>query len=134
VAQGGGTYGSTASSATFQNDDYFSGTGIITVPSLGVQGDYDNNTVVDAADYVLWRRLNPATGVQLQNEVTGVSPGDVANDDYEAWRARFGNTSGAGAGSGSSLGGGAAVPEPSTLGLLLLALTALFGGSRARRS
>ena len=31
VAQGPGTYGSTLSSATFQNDEYFSGTGIVTV-------------------------------------------------------------------------------------------------------
>lgn len=31
ATQGPGTYGSTASTATFQNDEYFSGTGIITV-------------------------------------------------------------------------------------------------------
>jgi autotransporter-associated beta strand protein len=130
VAQASGTYGSTASTATFQNDEYFSGTGIITVPSLGVQGDYDNNTVVDAADYVLWRRLNPATGVQLQNEVTGVSPGDVANDDYDAWRARFGNVSGAGAGSG--LGGAEGVPEPSSLMLIVLGAFAAVACGRRR--
>lgn len=32
VAQGPGSYGSTASAATFQDNEYFSGTGIVTVP------------------------------------------------------------------------------------------------------
>ena len=41
----------------------------ITGPA-GVQGDYNNNGTVDAADYVLWRRGGP-----LQNE--GVTPGQA---------------------------------------------------------
>jgi hypothetical protein len=76
--------------------------------SPGVPGDYNNNGVVDAADYVLWRKGGP-----LQNEVD--TPGTVNAADYTAWRARFGNTSG----SGTSLGG-SAVPEPSACCLLLL--------------
>jgi hypothetical protein len=76
----------------------------------GVQGDYNNNGVVDAADYVLWRDGGP-----LQNEVD--TPGTVNPADYDAWRARFGNTSGAGA--------GGAVPEPA-VGMLLFIAAALF--------
>ena len=72
----------------------------------GVPGDYNDNGVVDGADYVLWRNGGP-----LQNEVD--NPGTVNAADYTAWRARFGNTSG----SGSGLGGAAGVPEPATLGL-----------------
>jgi hypothetical protein len=83
--------------------------------------------VVDAADYVVWRdRLGTAT--TLPNEVSGVTPGSVTNEDYTAWRARFGRTSGAGA----SLGFGAAVPEPrseivlATAAILMLIGTRLF--------
>jgi len=75
----------------------------------GVAGDYNGNGVVDAADYVLWRK-----GGTLQNEVATV--GSVTPEDYTEWRARFGNTSG----SGSSLGG-AAVPEPASVALGLIA-------------
>jgi len=45
---------------------------------------------VDAADDVLRRNGDP-----LQNEFD--TPGIVNQADYDAWRARFGNTSGAGA-------------------------------------
>jgi hypothetical protein len=89
---------------------------------VGIAGDYNNNGVVDAADYVLWRKGGP-----LQNEVN--TPGTVDASDYDAWRARFGNTAG---GSGSLDGG--AVPEPSLslLALLAIATTAVVG--RGRRS
>ena len=64
---------------------------------VGVPGDYNSNGIVDAADYVFWReRLGSST--TLPNEVSGVTPGSVTNEDYGAWRARFGRTSGSGAG------------------------------------
>ncbi len=76
---------------------------------VGVPGDYNSNGIVDAADYVFWReRLGQST--TLPNEVSGVTPGSVTNEDYGAWRARFGRTSGSGAGAFAP----AAVPEPST--------------------
>ncbi len=84
-------------------------------------GDYNNNGVVDMADYVLWRNGGP-----LANE--GDNAGTVDAGDYTYWRAHFGNTSG----SGSSLGGGA-VPEPTALLLGLIATLAFsFTSSRNR--
>jgi hypothetical protein len=80
----------------------------------GVAGDYNGNGVVDAADYVLWRNGGP-----LQNEVATV--GSVSPEDYTAWRARFGNTTGSGTASSSAMGA-AAVPEPASLLLIV------FGG------
>jgi autotransporter-associated beta strand protein len=98
-----GTYGSSSSGATFQFDEYFAGSGIITLaPPAGVPGDYNNNGTVDASDYVVWRKGGP-----LANDPTpGVQP-----SDYDFWRAHFGSPAGAGAG----LQSGSAVPEPATL-------------------
>jgi hypothetical protein len=79
----------------------------------GVPGDYNGNGVVDGADYVQWRDGGP-----LSNEVATL--GSVTAEDYDAWRARFGNTA------GSGLGTGGAIPEPAGL---VLALAALIGCS-----
>lgn len=80
-------------------------TGILSVTSGGVPGDYNNNGLVDGADYTLWREGGP-----LANEAD--TPGVVDDADYTQWRARFGNTSGSGLGGGS-------VPEPAGATLLL---------------
>jgi hypothetical protein len=70
----------------------------VTTPML--TGDFNNNGVVDAADYVLWRNGGP-----LQNDPTpGVDAGD-----FNVWRANFGK---ANPGSAASLA--ASVPEPAT--------------------
>jgi len=92
-----------------------------------VQGDYNANGVVDAADYVVWRRRLGQT-FQLPNEVPGVSPGMVTTADYDAWRARFGNTSGSGSGAL------AAVPEPMSASLLLSGVALAFLSAPRRRS
>jgi hypothetical protein len=80
-----------------------------------VPGDYSNNGVVDAADYVAWRNSLGAA-VTLPNEVSGVTPGSVTAEDYNAWRERFGST----AGTAASASVAGAVPEPATLALLLI--------------
>ena len=79
---------------------------LLEIPVL--EGDYNNNGSVDAADYVLWRKGGP-----LQNEVD--TPGTVNAADYTEWRARFGNP---GVGSGLA----SAVPEPGSCALLLSVL------------
>ncbi len=78
-----------------------------TAPPMGVTGDYNNNGVVDAADYVLWRNGGP-----IQNE--GASLGMIDAADYTFWRSRFGRNSGSAAGVS-----GAAIPEPGTLALCI---------------
>ncbi len=85
---------------------------VATVPiSAGVPGDYNANGIVDAADYVLWRKYL-GQSVTLPNDST---PGTVVQADYDVWRAHFGQTP-SGSGSGSLLQN--AVPEPATLSLL----------------
>jgi hypothetical protein len=84
----------------------------------GVPGDYNENGVVDAGDFVIARK-NLGTNFQLTNEVAGVTPGSVTQEDIAAWQARFGNTSGAGGGAG-------AVPEPSTFVYVVFAAAGLL--------
>jgi hypothetical protein len=105
-------------------------TGSITIMATpaGVAGDYNGNGRVDAADYVVWRN-NLGTSFTLPNEVAGVTPGSVTSDDYNAWRARFGNTAGSGA---SALVAGA-VPEPASLVLLLMVSLLSACARRPRR-
>ncbi|MEX2308068.1 MAG: autotransporter-associated beta strand repeat-containing protein [Pirellulales bacterium] len=107
-----GTFGSLASAATFKSDEYFSGSGIISVGAVGVPGDYNGDGKVDAADYVVWRK-NPAA--------FGGDPGG-----YTTWRANFGAMSGGGA---STSG---AVPEPACLALLLVGLSGIWIARRYR--
>lgn len=80
----------------------------------GVPGDYNDNGVVDAADYVLWR-----DGGLLANEV--ISPGTATPEDYMEWRARFGNSN---TGSGNSFASAALAPEPSVVILTIFVLAA----------
>jgi hypothetical protein len=53
-----------------------------------VSGDYNNNGVVDAADFIVWR-INNGQSVTLPNDP---SPGVVNDDDYDTWRENFGAT------------------------------------------
>jgi hypothetical protein len=90
-------------------------------PSLG--GDYNNNGMVDAADYALWRN-NLGNGTSLPNDDTA----GVGEDDYTRWRSNFGSTSG----SSASLGEASTVPEPSMLVLLALAASVMAQSRRLR--
>jgi hypothetical protein len=70
-------------------DNIYTGDGTTVLPWLSSPpGDYNSNGTVDAADYVACRQdITP-----LQNEVEDVTPGDTTNEDYNAWRERFGNS------------------------------------------
>jgi autotransporter-associated beta strand protein len=70
----------------------------------GLDGDFNNDGTVDAADYVIWRKTD------------GGNPAG-----YNLWRMNFGRT--AGSGSGASLSAGA-VPEPAAIALVVLGLAA----------
>jgi hypothetical protein len=93
---------------------------LVNIPPPGVNGDYNNNGTVDAADYVAWRDASPTA--TLPNDST---PGTVNQADFDVWRTNFGRpTIGSGAGN-------AAVPEPATVAILLVAC--VFGLACQRR-
>jgi hypothetical protein len=112
-------------------------------------GDYNNNGVVDAADYTMWRD-NLDANLSLANEnPNATTPGVVDQEDYLFWVQQFGTVAGPSAettfrtGSvvfdppavpgGGSLAGTSAVPEPGTGLLCLVGVAASLAVSRRRR-
>ena len=84
--------------------------------------------IVDAADYVMWRK-DLGSSVTLPNDQT---PGFVTQPDFDMWRGNFGVT-------GIMVGGGASiestsVPEPSTLFLLGIGAISFLGFRKLRPS
>jgi len=89
-----------------------------------LDGDYNDDDAVDAADYTVWRNnLGDPDETDINNNGDG---GDVSGEDYNHWKNHFaeGMTTGAGA--------GARVPEPTNL--TLVALTAVARVFRRRAS
>lgn len=94
----------------------------------GVLADYNENGIVDAADYVVWRdNIGQFFGLTNENP-TAATEGFVDQEDYDYWRSRFGETSGSGVGSV------AAVPEPTSALLLTLCSWVAVYGMRRRLS
>jgi hypothetical protein len=88
--------------------------GVVVYQSLSpsLQGDYNGNGIVDAADYVVWRKGLGTTYTQ---------------NDYNIWRTHFGQTAAAGSGNTA-----AAVPEPASLILMIMAAAGVY--PRCRRN
>jgi hypothetical protein len=94
-------------------------------------GDYNNNGIVDAADYAIWRN-NLGQTFALPNRDASNS-GPINQQDYAFWRSTFGNTGGSSSLATPSfigvdftvvdaaLGSGTIVPEPVSLSMLLVA-------------
>jgi T5SS/PEP-CTERM-associated repeat protein len=80
------------------------------VQTATLEGDFNNDGRVDAADYVSWRKND------------GAPPG------YNEWRTNFGST----LGSGASATVAAAIPEPASVVIALLGATILFKVARGR--
>lgn len=81
-------------------------TGVLAV-GVGIPGNFNPNRVVDAPDYVIWRKYLGTTYTQA---------------DYDIWRLHFGQPMG----SGSSFATLANAPEPATLVLLTFATVGGF--------
>jgi hypothetical protein len=94
-------------------------------PMVVVEGDYNDDGVVDAADYIMWRHHR---GSEVHVEIDGDHSGEVDDGDHDVWRHHFGGQQGEGALAGSNV-----VPEPSTALLLLVGvgLALRYRGRRA---
>jgi hypothetical protein len=91
------------------------------VPPPQIQpGDYNQDDVVDAADYVVWRNTLGQTVPTLGAGADGDGDGVVRQADFDVWRAKFGvEATGASSQSGE-------VPEPSAFVLCSTGLLALM--------
>jgi hypothetical protein len=100
---------------------------IVSQSSIGqIAGDYNSNGVVDAADYVAWRKNN-GTNTVLPNDNGLGTP--IGQSHYNLWRANFG----AAAGSGLATSANTAVPEPASA-FLLAPCAAVVAWMRRRTS
>lgn len=93
-----------------------------------LSGDYNQDGIVNIADYTVWRDTLGTIGVGLAADGTGPGgqpDGIVDQLDYAFWKSHFGQSAGSGALSNS------AIPEPPSV--LLLALSTVVICSQGRR-
>ncbi|TWT37326.1 Secreted effector protein pipB2 [Posidoniimonas corsicana] len=88
-------------------------TGEVTLLGVGggLPGDFNNDGVVDAADYTVWRDQVGAPAGTLPNDPTGAP---VGPEQYATWRANFGQS--------AAQPAATAAPEPAALLALLVCL------------
>jgi hypothetical protein len=95
--------------------------------SVSAQGDFNNDGVVNAADYTVWRdNLGAANETAINGNGDG---GGIGPNDYQVWKTNFGNTYGPGSGALTV----ASVPEPTGLILFVAAFAMLCAGPRGSR-
>ncbi|TWT86327.1 hypothetical protein Mal64_38680 [Pseudobythopirellula maris] len=101
--------------------DYESNAVVLTATAVGLQGDYNGNGVVDAADFTVWRdSLGSTTNLAADGDLSG----GVGPEDWQVWADNFGNSLPATA---------AGVPEPGAIAAILLGITSVSGVIRRRR-
>jgi hypothetical protein len=87
-----------------------------------LDGDYNRDGIVDAADYVFWRKAAASGDMRVDSNGDGV----VGLEDFTYWRRRYGNSMLGGSGASGGL-----VPEPSCL-VLFVVSTILLALPRRR--
>jgi GH35 family endo-1,4-beta-xylanase len=92
---------------------------------VSLPGDYNGNGVVDAADYTVWR---DTFGSSADLRADGNGNGMIDSGDYDTWVSKFGNVYSGGNGAA------AAVPEPTTLAMLLIGCVGLAAYHRRHAS
>jgi autotransporter-associated beta strand protein len=127
ISRQAGTWGATGSGADHESG-LITGSGLLLVttfiPSILV-GDYNEDGIVDAADFVVWRK---SIGLPTLPNRDPANMGAIGTADYNSWVANFGATA-PGAGAGADL---AAVPEPATSVLAAFVLACGCGWRRRR--
>jgi hypothetical protein len=95
---------------------------VLVLTPIQIPGDYDRNGIVDASDYVLWRKTMSQNGANLPADGNHNNVIDAA--DYTYWRNRFGNNTSATGVSETT------IPEPCNLTSILIAAMVICGHAR----
>jgi hypothetical protein len=124
-AESGNITGVFADGTPFDFSFFRGGGGVIKLvaPAAGIPGDYDSDGIVDAADYVVWRKNVGAPAGALPNDTDG---GAIGPAQYSTWRANFGRSTS----STSTTPLTPPVPEPASVLLLILAVAAAWPSPR----
>jgi hypothetical protein len=93
------------------------------IAAAGVSGDFNDDDIVDAADYVVWRK-NESANLPLPNDDELMSQAER----FSLWRMNFGEMTTGGSGSGGS----AAIPEPASLMLAVVVVIGMLSFKRRR--
>jgi hypothetical protein len=101
---------------------------IVRIDDVFLLGDYNENGVVDAADFALWRDTFGQMGMNLAADGDGNDKIDAG--DYDVWRAHFGNSIDGGAAAGAA---GMGVPESPCWLVALQAVVICLGQLRQER-
>ena len=97
---------------------------VVAPSAVFLNGDYNRDGAVDAADYTVWR---DTLGSTTKLAADGNNDGSIDAGDFDIWKANFGTAAGGGPGAS------AAAPEPAAALLLLSAVPVFFFGHRRMR-
>ena len=98
-----------------------------------IPGDYNNDGIVDAADYTVWRDSLGQNGTGLAAD--GDGDGSITQLDYNIWKSNFGDHSGSAGRRGDSVRAGDSVDAPRwDPDALLLPTSKGFVSSRSRNT
>jgi hypothetical protein len=86
-------------------------------------GDYNRDGIVDAADYIVWRKA--LDHIESGLAADGNGDGEVDEEDYAVWRANFGLLRLTGASVAAAASTLPAIPEPPLFVLLVIALVGI---------
>ncbi|MBX3425773.1 MAG: lamin tail domain-containing protein [Pirellulales bacterium] len=89
-----------------------------------LDADFDDSTLVDGSDFLIWQRNNGTTSGATNSQGDADLDGDVDADDLAAWTSNYGQP--------QATAVVAAVPEPATAGLALLAGALVVAAARRR--
>lgn len=108
--------------------DYGPDAVIARVLAVVLAGDYNRDGTVDAADYLIWRKMLGSSVSEVGEGADGNHNRTIDEDDYLVWRNHFGQTASAASG---TVDNSILAPEPTTVGPLIVSF--LFYCRRAAR-
>jgi hypothetical protein len=94
-------------------------------------GDYNLNHVVDAGDYVLWRKTVNTNVSPVYAGADGDGNGVINGSDYTVWRLHFGNTGAAGEGTAVEVSSDSDKPASAPLALFDIGMASALADHQA---